>query len=121
MNMVERIARAAADGLGDDYDSAFANKSEWVAARGEKGGRFRDANEPYQDDYIAAALAMLKAMRDPTPGMVEAGDDANLGDEWDSVSSRVIMQAMIDTAIAEHEGLAAATLSPHSDQPPPAP
>ena len=39
MSTVERMARGMARGLGDDFDSAFANKGEWNAARGEKGGR----------------------------------------------------------------------------------
>lgn len=57
MSEVEQVARAIAKALGDDFDHAFADKAEWIAARGEKGGRFRDINEPFQGDYIAAAEA----------------------------------------------------------------
>lgn len=58
----EKVARAIAEALGDDLDHAFANKSEWNRARGEKGGRLRDINEPMRDDYLAAAHAVLNLM-----------------------------------------------------------
>jgi hypothetical protein len=51
----EKVARAIAEALGDDLDHAFVNKSEWNAARGEKGGRYRDINEPMREEYLAAA------------------------------------------------------------------
>lgn len=71
--MLEKVARRLAEALGDNLDDAFANKSEWNAARGEKGGRFRDINEPFRDDYLQAARAALEALREPSEGMVEAG------------------------------------------------
>lgn len=55
----EAIARAIAMALGDNYDHAFANKAEWLAERGERGGRFRDVNEPFRCDYDAAAAIAL--------------------------------------------------------------
>ena len=55
------VARAIARGLGDDFDHAFATKAEWTQARGEKGGRLRDINEPMQGDYLDAADAALTA------------------------------------------------------------
>ena len=58
----EAMARAIAVGLGDDFDNAFATKSEWNAARGEKGGRYRDINEPMQSDYEDAAHGALAAI-----------------------------------------------------------
>ena len=58
----EELARVIASALGDDFDHAFVNKSEWNRARGEKGGRYRDINEPMQDDYLAAADATLALM-----------------------------------------------------------
>ena len=58
----EAMARAIAVGLGDDFDNAFATKSEWNAARGEKGGRYRDINEPMKSDYEDAADAALAAI-----------------------------------------------------------
>ena len=64
----EKVARAIAEALGDDLDHAFVNKSEWNAARGEKGGRYRDINEPMRDDYMAAAqvaIAMIAASPPP--------------------------------------------------------
>ena len=63
--MIERVARAIAEQLGDNLDDAFANKSEWNAARGEKGGRIRDINEPFLGDYLDAARAAIEAMREP--------------------------------------------------------
>lgn len=59
----ERLARMIADGLGDDLDHAFVNKGEWNRCRGEKGGRYRDINEPMLDDYLAAARAVLAHIR----------------------------------------------------------
>ena len=63
----EEVARVIASALGDDFDHAFVNKSEWNKARGEKGGRYRDINEPMQDDYLAAADAIL-ALFSPADG-----------------------------------------------------
>ena len=68
--MLERVARAIASGLGDDFDHSFVGKSDWVAARGEKGGRFRDVNEPRQSDYLEAARAAMEAMRSPDRNLV---------------------------------------------------
>jgi len=34
--MVEKVARAIANGLGDEFDNAFNGKSDWIYARGEK-------------------------------------------------------------------------------------
>lgn len=64
----EKVARAIAEALGDDLDDAFVNKAEWNAARGEKGGRYRDINQPMRDDYMAAAqvaIAMISASPPP--------------------------------------------------------
>lgn len=58
----ESVARAIARGLGDNFDNAFTSKGEWTAARGEKGGRFRDINEPFQIDYLDAADAAMAAI-----------------------------------------------------------
>jgi hypothetical protein len=97
-SMIEQVARAIADGLGDDYDHAFVSKTGWVAERGERGGRFRDINEPFQGDYIDAATAALKAMREPTPEMVEVG--ANRASTCPLPNTaRMIWAAMIDQAI----------------------
>lgn len=63
----EEVARVVASALGDDFDHAFVNKSEWNKARGEKGGRYRDINEPMQDDYLATADAIL-ALFSPADG-----------------------------------------------------
>lgn len=59
---VNKVARAIANGLGDSYDHAFGTKIEWNAARGEKGGRYRDINEPFQQDYDDAARAAIDAL-----------------------------------------------------------
>ena len=64
----EEVARVIASALGDDFDHAFVNKSEWNRERGEKGGRYRDINEPMRDDYLAAAqvaIAMIAASPPP--------------------------------------------------------
>ena len=62
-DLVERVARTIAEGLGDNFDHAFVSKPEWTAARGEKGGRYRDINEPMQPDYLDAARAVIAAMQ----------------------------------------------------------
>jgi len=62
-DLVERVARTIAEGLGDNFDHAFVSKPEWIAARGEKGGRYRDVNEPMQPDYMDAARAVIAAMQ----------------------------------------------------------
>ena len=67
--MIERVARAIATELGDDFDRAFASKSEWNKAQRHKGGRFRYSSEPMQGDYLDAARAAIQAMREPTEGM----------------------------------------------------
>lgn len=59
---IERIAKRIAEGLGDDFDHAFASKSDWNANRGERGGRYRDVNEPMQGDYLGAARATIAEM-----------------------------------------------------------
>ena len=58
----EAVARAIAAEVGDGFDSAFADKGEWIDEGGVKGGRFRDVNEPKQADYLAAADAALAAI-----------------------------------------------------------
>lgn len=59
---VPEVARVIASGLGDNYEHAFTNKSEWNRERGEKGGRYRDINEPMQPDYDDAAQAILQLL-----------------------------------------------------------
>ena len=58
MEALERIARAIANAMGDNFADAFKNKTRWIAKRGKSGGRFRDVNEPMQADYLAAAEAV---------------------------------------------------------------
>ena len=81
----EIMARAIANETGDGFDNAFADKGEWINARGEKAGRFRDVNEPYQCDFLNAADAALAALEaagfavvpvEPTEGMIEVGAKA---------------------------------------------
>jgi len=59
----ERVARALATENGDDYDAMFASKSEWNAARGYAGGRFRTITEPMKSDYLDMARAAIAAVR----------------------------------------------------------
>lgn len=58
--LIEKVAREIARVNGDDYDVIPAHKSEWNAAQGMFGGRFRDINEPYKYDYDAMAEAAIK-------------------------------------------------------------
>lgn len=75
--MRNRIARAIARGLGDDYGNAFTSKSEWNSLRGQKGGRYRDINEPFTSDYDEAADAVLAEMAEPTNEMALEGYSAD--------------------------------------------
>ena len=52
-----RVAKVIAKAMGDNFADAFKNKQRWTAKRGMSGGRFRDINEPFQSDYLAAADA----------------------------------------------------------------
>jgi len=69
MDMIEKIAREIAGFLGDSFDLAFDSKSDWTKERG--GEPFRDINMPFKGDYLDAAIAVLKALREPTPAMVD--------------------------------------------------
>ena len=60
--VVKRMARAIADMIMDGYDNAQVTKSEWIETHGEKGGRYRDINEPFQSDYDEAAQAALSVI-----------------------------------------------------------
>jgi len=62
--LVEAVAKHIAHANGDEFANAFANKTRWIAKRGMSGGRFRDASEPFQHDYIDMATAALRAIED---------------------------------------------------------
>lgn len=95
--MVERLARVIASELGDDFDSAFENKAAWIDGRSERGGRFRDVNEPTQADYIDAARAVIQAMKEPTQAQFDA---LSATDKlWRELDSRAVYEAMIDGAL----------------------
>ena len=57
--IAKKAARQIATAMGYDYDNTFADKHAWVAARGTLRGRFRDVNEPRQNDFDDAAVAIL--------------------------------------------------------------
>lgn len=80
--VVEIMARAIAEGQGDDFDLAHRDKPHWNATRGESGGRYRDINEPRQPDYLDAARSAITALEangwaivpcEPSEEMCEAG------------------------------------------------
>lgn len=62
-DLVEVIARAIAEGNGEDFDAVPKHKSEWVKRRGQYQGRFRDINEPFQSDYLAMAEVVRDRLR----------------------------------------------------------
>lgn len=62
-DLVERVARDIADALGDNFDYAFTSKADWITHRGEMPTGFRDVNQPYKGEYLAAAEAALAAMQ----------------------------------------------------------
>ena len=104
-SLLERVARAIASGLGDDFDNAFETKHDWNVSRGERGGRFRDINEPMRGDYLDAARAAISAMLTPTREMAHAGSVAlsEGPEEFPSVSARLAWKAMIQAALSEGE------------------
>ena len=75
-DLIERVARDIADALGDNFDYAFAGKSDWITHRGETPAGFRDVNQPYRPDYIDAAIAAIAAI--DLPGQREAAARAAL-------------------------------------------
>ena len=104
MSMVEQVARAIAEKNGDDYDKIPQNKKEWVVRQGMFQGRFRDVNEPYQVDYYDMAEGAIKAMREPTPGIIRRLIVwANLGGNRLAVDSdaRLIWEDVIDAALGD--------------------
>lgn len=62
--LIEAVAKKIARANGDEFANAFANKTRWIAKRGMSGGRFRDVNEPFQQDYLDMATAALRAIED---------------------------------------------------------
>ena len=65
-----KVAKVIAKAMGDNFSDAFENKQRWTAKRGMSGGRFRDVNEPFQDDYIAAAQAAAEVIAADRAGLV---------------------------------------------------
>lgn len=101
MTMREKLARAIAEGLGDDFDDAHESKAQWIQMRGEGlvSKRFRDVNEARKPDYFAAVDAILNVLRDPDEAMIEAGLETN--SRFGKPAMRNIWQHMIDTIINE--------------------
>ena len=65
-----KVAKVIAKAMGDNFSDAFKNKQRWTAKKGMSGGRFRDVNEPFQDDYIAAAKAAAAVIAADRAGLV---------------------------------------------------
>jgi len=65
---IARIAAIIASAMGDNFADAFENSTHWIVRRGMNGGRFRDVNEPYQADYIAAAEAVAEYLKEQERG-----------------------------------------------------
>mgnify|MGYP004528143805 CR=1 FL=1 len=99
MDMVEKVARAIAEQNGDDYEQVPLHKSDWVQKGGLFNGRFRDVSEPYRTDYEDMAEAALKAMREPTPEMLEYEIDQDDLHNTVKTDGELIWQAMIDAAL----------------------
>lgn len=98
---VENVARGIATALGDDFDHAFKTRAEWKAAMGDRGGRMRDINEPFQADYLEAARAALEAAKVFSPAMREAGANAIRGPVGGCAyeAAEGCLVAMIDEAL----------------------
>ncbi len=76
--MIEKCARAAARGLGYDWDTLYENKTEWTADRGSR----HDINVPFKPDFREAAAAVIDTLNQPTLGMLEAAETAFTGSEY---------------------------------------
>lgn len=81
-SMVERVARALADQHGDKWGYVPSDKTEWIAQRGQFGGRYRDVNERFRCDYMDEARAAIAAMREPT------GEVKDAFDQWQEWASK---------------------------------
>jgi predicted RecB family nuclease len=105
--MVERVARAIATELGANLDTAFADKTEWINMRGtDAAGRWRDINEPFKSDYLAAARAAIEAMREPTETMERHGQwavETCTRDDPCETPAKHIWSDMITAALGEGE------------------
>lgn len=114
--LIEAIARAIAEGLGDDFDHAHRDKPHWIETRGEAGGRYRDINEPRQPDFLDAAQAALTAI-------TEAGYEIVIGPEGRARKSTEALeqkireitemrkQGMLDTEIAAARGVTPSSIN----------
>jgi hypothetical protein len=112
MDMVEIVARAIAKGLGYDWDTLYAGKTEWVADRGSR----HDINTPYKPDFTDAARAAIEAMRTPSDAMLLArwpsyhpwGENAPPPEDRPSMYAEMVEKTtalwgtMIDTALSAH-------------------
>ncbi len=85
-DMVERVARAL-------FINAWGQPKDWLSEEDEMEGIFRPE-----------ARIVIKAMREPTPAMVEAGGGEYCNTErWDDQSYEppVIWRDMIDAALGK--------------------
>lgn len=101
--LIEAVARAIAEGQGDDFDHAHRDKPHWIETRGESGGRYRDINEPRQPDYIDAARAALTAITEAGHEIVPKQTDPLMKLEphpgfqfWPIAYRRAIIDAVAD-------------------------
>lgn len=60
--LIERAARAICEANDDKWGCLPLGKAEWVHARGEFGGRYREVGEPYKADYLEMGEAALDAL-----------------------------------------------------------
>jgi hypothetical protein len=103
MSTVEKVSRAIARARGMDPDATSVTAFE---------GAPRACR--VWESLIPSARAALTALREPSEGMVEAGDEAMRKDglDWslepgeglDGVDSRPSWRAMINQALSEGEG-----------------
>lgn len=96
--IIERVARAMAEADGWTWSGPHSQMVDEYAS-GQSGSRARNW-------WRTAARAAIKAMREPTPLMCGFGMSplSDALDEGRAPSTRVIWQAMIDTALGEEDG-----------------
>ena len=115
-SITETIARAIADGIGDDFDHAHRNKPHWIETRGESGGRYRAINEPRQPDYIDAAQAAITALTEAGYAILPVEPDVDLlmsmAEHYDFAGWPSAYRAMIEAATPDHIMPAIQTVGP---------
>lgn len=92
MDMIEKLAQAIFN------EFVFMKDGDYVGEYKALGGTETQLDGHF--DLNRIALAAIKAMREPTKEMIEAGDKAQLALGMQEMESKDTFEAMIDAALA---------------------